>query len=57
MGYEGLADLYRAAAAEARDRANDRPIACPVCGWAPLDERDGVQNCPAGDWNSTNGSA
>tara|TARA_B100001123_G_C15269855_1_gene1009878 strand:+ start:839 stop:1006 length:168 start_codon:yes stop_codon:yes gene_type:complete len=29
-----------------------RVVACPVCGHAPLDERDGILNCPIGDYRS-----
>lgn len=50
--WQGLADLYRAAGEEAAQLASERPTACPVCGWAPLHERDGTLNCPAGDWTS-----
>ena len=29
-----------------------RVVACPNCGQAPLDERDGILNCPIGDYRS-----
>jgi len=29
-----------------------RVVACPNCGHAPLDERDGILNCPIGDYRS-----
>lgn len=50
--WQGLADMYRTAADEQQQLAVERPTSCPVCGWVPLDERDGVLNCPAGDWTS-----
>ena len=30
----------------------EKLVACPVCGHAPLDERDGILNCPLGNWRS-----
>jgi hypothetical protein len=29
----------------------DRLVSCPVCG-EPLEERDGIQHCPRGNWQS-----
>lgn len=50
--WRGLLDMMRASGAEARQLAEAPPSACPRCGWVPLDERDGILNCPAGDWSS-----
>mgnify|MGYP003147445967 FL=1 len=30
----------------------EKVVACPNCGHAPLDERDGILNCPIGDYRS-----
>ena len=36
------------------DEETDKKVACPNCGHAPLDERNGILNCPIGDYRSTN---
>tara|TARA_R110000787_G_scaffold129712_5_gene241564 strand:+ start:233 stop:406 length:174 start_codon:yes stop_codon:yes gene_type:complete len=27
-------------------------VACPLCGQSPLDEYNGILNCPMGHWRS-----
>lgn len=36
------------------DEETEKKVACPNCGHAPLDERNGILNCPIGDYRSTN---
>lgn len=50
----GLLDMMRENAWYRQEETRRRaaPIECPVCGWAPLQERDGVYNCPTGDYRS-----
>lgn len=45
MSWEQLLDIAAEAREIARDEATRPPVACPNDG-EPLQERDGVRNCP-----------
>tara|TARA_R100000664_G_scaffold17192_1_gene26115 strand:+ start:4791 stop:4958 length:168 start_codon:yes stop_codon:yes gene_type:complete len=54
MGYRELKAILDKNREELREEGMKRPVACPRCGQAPLDENsDGVLNCPIGDWRSS----
>lgn len=57
MAWQSLLDVFKQQEID-RQFAEDRkaePVACPVCGWAPLhrrDDGDDLLACPTGDWSS-----
>ena len=53
MSWDELLQIKKANIEIAKEEARQRPSSCPVCGQAPLDEKEqGVLNCPIGDFRS-----
>ena len=53
MAWNELKQIKNANIEIAEEERRQRPVACPKCGHAPLDENaQGVLNCPLGHWRS-----
>jgi hypothetical protein len=53
MPWDELMQTKNANLEIAKEESMQRPVACPKCGHAPLDENaQGVLNCPLGHWRS-----
>lgn len=49
MSWQQLLDINKANKQEWEDLMRQSPYFCPKCGY-PLQSRNGVYDCPLGDW-------
>ena len=54
MSWQTLIDIQRENREERERVARTAPVSCPIDG-TPLEERDGVRNCPMGNYRWTGG--
>lgn len=56
MGYEGLKAVLDIQREEARQAANQPPVACPIDGEILEVNQRGVRNCPVGNFRWEGGA-